>query len=195
MPGLPPIDCLSALAQFGLCFCRGSYGTRCRSDTSSYVEGCGVTAVPIETNKDNSSDPDTKVAKTQITVPSVKDSKQRNTMITQLVQMSKTSMAIPERIFGGLKKRRSTIRSKPTKSQVIRSLRRSRRGLLGQDSINPFEDARVFVFNPLCCFNWKAAEVEWSNAKNWYTKRDIDRSKMQIYYFFCRARDIRTSVG
>ena len=55
---------------------------------------------------------------------------------------------------------------------------RRKRGILGygHDSINPFEDARIFLFNPLCCFGWKAADMEVSNMKNW-------------------LRDIRTTVG
>ena len=133
--------------------------------------------MPTETIKDNSTEQEMNLTKrTQIPVPSVKDTKKRNAMMAQLVQMSKTSMAIPERIFGGLKKKRSTMKSISNDKQVNKSLKRSKRGLLGQDSINPFEDARIFVFNPLCCFNWKAAEVEWSNAKNWYNLQHIDRT-------------------
>ncbi|CAG2113314.1 unnamed protein product [Medioppia subpectinata] len=86
------------------------------------------------------------------------------------------------------------------KNKIVRS--RQKRGLLGQDSINPFEDARIFVFNPLCCFNWKAAEVEWSNAKNWYSKPHTHHIHCEITLFIIdllivsfRARDIRTSVG
>lgn len=67
-------------------------------------------------------------------------------------------------------------RNTPPKKAVGRQ--RKKRGILGygHDSINPFEDARIFLFNPLCCFGWKAADMEMSNMKNW-------------------LRDIRTTVG
>jgi hypothetical protein len=60
--------------------------------------------------------------------------------------VSKTSMTLPKNFFIGLKKR--SIGSKNSNSQVIKE-KRFKRGVLGQDSINLFEDARILAFNPL----------------------------------------------
>ncbi|CAG2168684.1 unnamed protein product [Oppiella nova] len=190
----------------------GTYNTRCHSDNNHYTEGCNTqNLTPKEKNSENSekalipSIKDTKKKSSldveknsenseKALIPSIKDTKKKSSLVKQLLEMSKTSMNLPERMFRGIN-RRSIANSTQTKPQnkakangkpnasksdankkVVRSqvnnskdkgLKRTKRGLLGQDSINPFEDARIFVFNPLCCFNWKAADVEWSNAKNW----------------------------